>query len=150
MKIAVVGTGYVGLVTGTCFAESGNDVVCVDTDESKVERLKRGEIPIYEPGLEEMVKRNAREERLRFTTNIEEAVERSLMIFIAVGTPPGEDGSADLQYVLQRRARHRPADHHASRSSSTSRRSRSAPATRCARSSARSSPGAASTCPSTS
>ncbi len=101
MKIAVVGTGYVGLVTGTCFAESGNDVICVDTDSSKVERLKRGEIPIYEPGLEEMVKRNAREERLKFTTSIEEAVGRSLMIFIAVGTPPGEDGSADLQYVLQ-------------------------------------------------
>ena len=73
MKIAVVGTGYVGLVTGTCFAESGNDVICVDTDASKVERLKRGEIPIFEPGLEEMVKHNLREERLRFTTNIEEA-----------------------------------------------------------------------------
>ena len=101
MKIAVVGTGYVGLVTGTCFAESGNDVICVDTDRAKIERLKRGEIPIYEPGLEEMVKRNAREERLRFTTSIDEAVDRCLMIFIAVGTPPGEDGSADLQYVLQ-------------------------------------------------
>jgi len=100
MKIAVVGTGYVGLVTGTCFAESGNDVICVDTDHTKVERLKRGEIPIYEPGLEEMVKRNAREDRLRFTTSIEEAVGQSLMVFIAVGTPPGEDGSADLQYVL--------------------------------------------------
>ena len=101
MKIAVVGTGYVGLVTGTCFAESGNDVICVDTDASKVERLKRGEIPIFEPGLEEMVKHNLREERLRFTTDIEEAAGRSLMIFIAVGTPPGEDGSADLQYVLR-------------------------------------------------
>ena len=101
MKIAVVGTGYVGLVTGTCFAESGNDVICVDTDASKVERLKGGEIPIYEPGLEEMVKRNAREERLRFTTNIEDVAGRCLMIFIAVGTPPGEDGSADLQYVLR-------------------------------------------------
>ncbi len=101
MKIAVVGTGYVGLVTGTCFAESGNDVVCVDTDRAKVERLKRGEIPIYEPGLEEMVRHNARQERLRFTTSIEEAVACSLIVFIAVGTPPGEDGSADLQYVLQ-------------------------------------------------
>ncbi len=101
MKIAVVGTGYVGLVTGTCFAESGNDVVCVDTDRAKIERLQQGVIPIYEPGLEEMVKRNSREERLHFTTSIEEAVGRSLMIFIAVGTPPGEDGSADLQYVLQ-------------------------------------------------
>jgi UDPglucose 6-dehydrogenase len=101
MKIAVVGTGYVGLVTGTCFAESGNDVTCVDTDRAKIERLNGGEIPIYEPGLEEMVKRNAREERLRFTTNIGEVVNSCLMIFIAVGTPPGEDGSADLQYVLQ-------------------------------------------------
>jgi len=100
MKIAVVGTGYVGLVTGTCFAESGNDVICVDTDASKIERLKRGEIPIFEPGLEEMVKRNLREERLRFTTSIAEA-GHALMIFIAVGTPPGEDGSADLQYVLR-------------------------------------------------
>jgi len=101
MKIAVIGTGYVGLVTGTCFAESGNDVICVDTDSSKIERLTRGEIPIYEPGLEEMVKRNAREDRLRFTTSIQEAVAGALMVFIAVGTPPGEDGSADLQYVLQ-------------------------------------------------
>ena len=101
MKLAVVGTGYVGLVTGTCFAESGNDVTCVDTDHAKIERLKAGEIPIYEPGLEEMVKRNAREERLRFTTSIDEVVNSCLMIFIAVGTPPGEDGSADLQYVLQ-------------------------------------------------
>jgi UDPglucose 6-dehydrogenase len=100
MTIAVVGTGYVGLVTGTCFAESGNDVICVDTDRSKIERLQRGEIPIFEPGLEEMVRRNAREERLRFTTDIAEAVGRSRMVFIAVGTPPGEDGSADLQYVL--------------------------------------------------
>jgi UDPglucose 6-dehydrogenase len=101
MKIAVIGTGYVGLVTGTCFAESGNEVVCVDTDRSKIERLKQGHIPIYEPGLEEMVKRNAHEDRLRFTASIEEAVAGSLMVFIAVGTPPGEDGSADLQYVLQ-------------------------------------------------
>jgi UDPglucose 6-dehydrogenase len=101
VKIAVVGTGYVGLVTGTCFAESGNEVICVDTDASKIERLKRGEIPIYEPGLEEMVRRNAREERLRFTTEIADAVAAARVVFIAVGTPPGEDGSADLQYVLQ-------------------------------------------------
>jgi UDPglucose 6-dehydrogenase len=101
MKIGVVGTGYVGLVTGTCFAESGNDVICVDTDKGKIERLNNGEIPIYEPGLDEMVRRNKAEERLHFTTEIATAVETSLMLFIAVGTPPGEDGSADLQYVLQ-------------------------------------------------
>ncbi|RCK79794.1 MAG: UDP-glucose dehydrogenase [Candidatus Ozemobacter sibiricus] len=100
MKIGVIGTGYVGLVTGTCFAESGNDVICVDTDESKIERLKKGIIPIYEPGLEELVKRNTAEERLSFTTRIEDAVRHALMLFIAVGTPPGEDGSADLKHVL--------------------------------------------------
>ncbi len=100
MKIGMIGTGYVGLVTGTCFAESGNDVICVDINAEKVERLNRGEIPIYEPGLDELVKRNKAEERLHFTTKIEEAVEASLMLFIAVGTPPGEDGSADLTYVL--------------------------------------------------
>jgi UDPglucose 6-dehydrogenase len=101
MTIAVVGTGYVGLVSGTCFAESGNDVICVDTDLAKIERLQRGEIPIFEPGLQEMVRRNIREERLHFMTSIAEAVERSRIVMIAVGTPPGEDGSADLQYVLQ-------------------------------------------------
>lgn len=101
MKIGVIGTGYVGLVTGTCFAESGNDVICVDTDASKIDRLNKGEIPIFEPGLDELVKRNVVEDRLRFTTKIDEAVEKSLMLFIAVGTPPGEDGSADLKYVLQ-------------------------------------------------
>jgi len=100
MKIGIIGTGYVGLVTGTCFAESGNDVICVDIDTAKVERLNRGEIPIYEPGLDELVKRNMAEERLHFTTRIEDAIETSLMLFIAVGTPPGEDGSADLTYVL--------------------------------------------------
>ncbi len=100
MKIGMIGTGYVGLVTGTCFAESGNDVTCVDINAEKVARLNRGEIPIYEPGLDELVKRNMAEERLKFTTKIEEAVESSLMLFIAVGTPPGEDGSADLSYVL--------------------------------------------------
>ncbi|HOI89513.1 MAG TPA: UDP-glucose/GDP-mannose dehydrogenase family protein [Candidatus Rifleibacterium sp.] len=100
MKIAMIGTGYVGLVTGTCFAESGNDVVCVDTNEQKINDLKNGIIPIYEPGLDTLVKRNVEEERLSFTTNLEEAVKKSLLLFIAVGTPPGEDGSADLQHVL--------------------------------------------------
>jgi UDPglucose 6-dehydrogenase len=96
----MVGTGYVGLVTGTCFADSGNRVVCVDTDVRKIERLQAGEIPIYEPGLEELVKRNVAEGRLSFTTDIALAVRKSKLCFIAVGTPPGEDGSADLQYVL--------------------------------------------------
>lgn len=100
MKIAMIGTGYVGLVSGTCFAESGNDVICVDTDEKKIEDLNNGIIPIYEPGLEGLVKRNKEEERLSFTTTLEDAVEKSLILFIAVGTPPGEDGSADLQHVL--------------------------------------------------
>lgn len=101
MKIAMIGTGYVGLVTGTCFAESGNDVICVDTDKNKIDGLKNGIIPIYEPGLEGLVKRNVTEERLSFTTDLEEAVKKSLLLFIAVGTPPGEDGSADLQHVLK-------------------------------------------------
>ena len=100
MKISVIGTGYVGLVTGTCFAESGNDVICMDTDRNKIDRLLKGEIPIFEPGLDELVKRNVAEERLRFTTDMKAAVEHGLMQFIAVGTPPGEDGSADLKYVL--------------------------------------------------
>lgn len=100
MKICVIGTGYVGLVAGTCFAESGNEVVCVDVDEQKIEGLKNGVIPIYEPGLKEMVLRNSEEGRLTFSTDIAEAVKASLINFIAVGTPPGEDGSADLKYVL--------------------------------------------------
>ncbi|UFS69860.1 UDP-glucose/GDP-mannose dehydrogenase family protein [Geomonas sp. RF6] len=100
MKICVVGSGYVGLVAGTCFAESGNDVVCVDISEEKINGLKEGIIPIYEPGLKEMVLRNCEEGRLTFTTDIAAAVKDSLVNFIAVGTPPGEDGSADLQYVL--------------------------------------------------
>ena len=100
MKIVVVGTGYVGLVTGTCFAEMGNTVTCVDIDKAKIDGLKNGVLPIYEPGLEEMVLENAREGRLRFTTSIKEAVVDANIHFIAVGTPPGEDGSADLQYVL--------------------------------------------------
>lgn len=100
MKIVVVGTGYVGLVTGTCFAEMGNTVTCVDIDKAKIDGLKNGVLPIYEPGLEEMVLENFREGRLNFTTSIKEAVADAGIHFIAVGTPPGEDGSADLQYVL--------------------------------------------------
>ena len=101
MRIAVVGTGYVGLVAGACFAESGNDVVCVDKDGAKVRTLKAGRMPIYEPGLEEIVRRNRVEGRLTFTTNLSKAVRDSAIIFIAVGTPEGEDGSADLSHVLQ-------------------------------------------------
>ncbi len=100
MKIAVIGTGYVGLVTGTCLAESGNDVVCMDIDERKIGMLNSGKVPIYEPGLEELIQRNTAHGRLSFTTDMKEAVRRSDVIFIAVGTPPGEDGSADLKHVL--------------------------------------------------
>ncbi len=100
MKISVIGTGYVGLVSGTCFAEMGNDVICVDIDKKKVEALKKGVVPIYEPGLEKMVLENYKKETLKFTTDIKEALENSNICFIAVGTPMGEDGSADLQYVL--------------------------------------------------
>ncbi len=100
MKVAVIGTGYVGLVTGTCFSDMGNDVWCIDIDEKKIEGLKKGILPIYEPGLEEMVKRNYSEERLQFTTDIKEGIADALFAFIAVGTPPGEDGSADLQHVI--------------------------------------------------
>jgi UDPglucose 6-dehydrogenase len=101
MKLAMVGTGYVGLVAGTCFAETGNDVVCVDVDAERVARLQEGKVPIYEPGLEEMLTRNSREGRLSFTTDLAEAVRRSLIVFIAVGTPSDEDGSSDLRYVLE-------------------------------------------------
>lgn len=100
MKVTVVGTGYVGLVTGTCLAEMGNSVMCLDVDPRKIEILKSGGIPIYEPGLEAMVKRNVEAGRLHFTTNIEDSVEFGTIQFIAVGTPPDEDGSADLQYVV--------------------------------------------------
>jgi UDPglucose 6-dehydrogenase len=100
MKLAIVGTGYVGLVSGTCFADLGHDVMCCDIDQSKIDMLNRGELPIYEPGLEEMVKSNVEDGRLRFTTDIAEAIRESLMIFICVGTPPLEDGTADLHYVL--------------------------------------------------
>jgi UDPglucose 6-dehydrogenase len=100
MKIAVVGTGYVGLVLGACLAENGNTVACVDKDESKVQTLRAGRMPIYEPGLEELVRRNDHEERLTFTTDLAAAVRASQIVFIAVGTPQGEDGSADLRHVL--------------------------------------------------
>jgi UDPglucose 6-dehydrogenase len=100
MKIAVVGTGYVGLVVGACLAENGNNVICVDRDTSKIDMLRAGRMPIYEPGLEEMVRRNHHEERLAFTTDLLSAVQDSDIVFIAVGTPQGEDGSADLQHVL--------------------------------------------------
>ncbi len=100
MRVAVVGTGYVGLVAGTCFAESGNDVVCLDIDEEKIERLRSGEVPIYEPGLADLLSRNISDGRLHFTTEYSEAIPGVDVAFIAVGTPPGEDGSADLKYVL--------------------------------------------------
>jgi UDPglucose 6-dehydrogenase len=101
MKVCIIGSGYVGLVAGTCFAESGNDVICVDVNADKVEALKSGIIPIYEPGLKELVLRNSAEGRLSFTTDLAFAIKASLINFIAVGTPPGEDGSADLQHVLE-------------------------------------------------
>jgi UDPglucose 6-dehydrogenase len=100
MKITIVGTGYVGLVTGTCFAETGNKVTCVDIDEAKVDKLNAGQITIYEPGLEKIFLRNLKESRLKFTTQLEEAVEDAEIIFLALPTPPGADGSADLKYVL--------------------------------------------------
>jgi len=100
MKIAVVGSGYVGLVAGACLAENGNDVVCIDKDAAKIKKLQRGQIPIYEPGLEEMVRRNRAEKRLTFTTNLPRGVRAAEIIFVAVGTPTGEDGSADLKHVL--------------------------------------------------
>ena len=100
MKIAVVGTGYVGLVTGTCFAETGNQVICVDIDKNKVERLQKGEIPIYEPHLDVLFERNIKQGRLQFTTNLKEGVKDAQIIFLALPTPPGDNGSADLKYVL--------------------------------------------------
>ncbi len=100
MKITVVGTGYVGLVSGTCFAETGISVTCVDIDQNKIEKLNKGIIPIYEPGLEDMVKKNVEQGRLFFSTSLEENIVDCDAVFIAVGTPPDEDGSADLKYVL--------------------------------------------------
>ncbi len=99
MHISVIGTGYVGLVTGTCFAEFGNDVICVDVDAQKIKSLRNGKVPIYEPGLEDLAAKNIREGRLTFTTDLKSAVEKSLVIFVAVGTPQRDDGSADLQFV---------------------------------------------------
>ncbi len=101
MNIAIVGTGYVGLVSGTCFADTGADVTCVDVDADKIERLRNGEIPIYEPGLDELVKKNVAAGRLKFTTNLAAVLDEVQIVFSAVGTPPDEDGSADLKYVLQ-------------------------------------------------
>lgn len=100
MNIAVIGTGYVGLVTGTCFAETGNDVICVDINEQKVKSLRAGKIPIFEPGLDVLFERNTKEGRLQFTTQLPEAVEKAQIIFLALPTPPGEDGSADLSYIM--------------------------------------------------
>ena len=100
MKIAIVGTGYVGLVTGTCFAEVGMNVTCIDIDQTKIDNLHKGILPIYEPGLDEMVNRNVEKKRLHFSTNLAEAIKEAEVVFIAVGTPPDEDGSADLKYVL--------------------------------------------------
>ncbi|HWB64930.1 MAG TPA: UDP-glucose/GDP-mannose dehydrogenase family protein [Chitinophagales bacterium] len=101
MKIAVVGTGYVGLVTGTCFAETGNEVVCVDINKEKVEQLRKGVLPIYEPDLDILFERNTSQRRLTFTTSLQEGIEGAKVIFLALPTPPGEDGSADLKYILQ-------------------------------------------------
>src|SRR5215472_8878863 len=101
MKIVVVGTGYVGLVTGACLAEIGTEVICVDVNEEKINNLQNNILPIYEPGLDTIVERNFKKGRLRFSVNLEEAISGAQIVFIAVGTPPGEDGSADLQYVLQ-------------------------------------------------
>lgn len=99
-KIAVVGTGYVGLVTGTCFAETGNQVVCVDIDSEKVARMRNGEVPIYEPHLDVLFERNIKANRLSFTTDLEAGIRDAEIIFLALPTPPGEDGSADLRYIL--------------------------------------------------
>ena len=100
MNIAIVGTGYVGLVSGTCFAEMGANVTCVDVDVNKINKLKNGEMPIYEPGLKELVERNVAYKRLHFTTDLTEVLDDVEVVFSAVGTPPDEDGSADLKYVL--------------------------------------------------
>ena len=100
MNIAVIGTGYVGLVTGTCFAETGNHVACVDNNSEKVKQLQNGVVPIYEPHLDSLFHRNIEQKRLSFTTNLEEGIRDAQIIFLALPTPPGDDGSADLSYVL--------------------------------------------------
>src|SRR6188768_63415 len=101
MKIAVVGTGYVGLVTGTCFSETGNTVTCIDIDKEKVKKLQNGKITIYEPGLEQLFERNIKQGRLYFTTDLAEGIKGAKIVFLALPTPPGEDGSADLKYILK-------------------------------------------------
>src|SRR5690606_3338014 len=101
MRIAVVGTGYVGLVTGTCFAETGNTVTCIDIDQDKVNKLQSGRITIYEPGLELLFERNIKQSRLLFTTSLADGIKGADVIFLALPTPPGEDGSADLKYILK-------------------------------------------------
>ena len=117
MKISIIGTGYVGLVTGTCFAHMGNNVLCVDVDHEKIDLLRKGSMPIYEPGLKELVASNVKEGRLSFITSTDEAVRASEFIFIAVGTPMGEDGSADVQHVLDvaRRIGEALVEHHPTR-----------------------------------
>ncbi|MEG2849973.1 MAG: 3-hydroxyacyl-CoA dehydrogenase NAD-binding domain-containing protein, partial [Bacteroidales bacterium] len=100
MNIAVVGTGYVGLVSGTCFSEMGVNVTCIDINEQKINNLKKGIVPIYEPGLDELIQKNVADGRLHFSISLESCIDDTDVVFIAVGTPPGEDGSADLQYVL--------------------------------------------------
>ena len=100
MHISVIGVGYVGLVTGACLADVGNEVLCIDVDQAKIDRLQRGEVPIHEPGLDDVIERSVKAGRLRFSTSYEDAVAHAPVIFIAVGTPPGEDGSADLSHVL--------------------------------------------------
>ena len=101
MKLAIVGTGYVGLVTGTCLADTGNDVICVDIDKEKVEKLRNNVLPIYEPDLDTIFERNVKAGRLKFTTELKEAADVAEVIFLALPTPPGEDGSADLSYILK-------------------------------------------------
>ena len=100
MKIAVIGSGYVGLVTGTCLAETGNDVICVDVDQKKIEKMRKGIVPIYEPHLDVLFQRNIKQKRIQFTLDLEEGIKDAQIIFLALPTPPGEDGSADLSYVL--------------------------------------------------
>ncbi|HXS36910.1 MAG TPA: nucleotide sugar dehydrogenase, partial [Flavipsychrobacter sp.] len=100
MQLAIIGTGYVGLVTGTCFAETGNNVVCIDINEDKINQLKSGKSPIYEPGLDVLLDRNVKENRLEFTTSLKDGIKHAQVIFLALPTPPGKDGSADLQFVL--------------------------------------------------
>lgn len=100
MNVGIVGTGYVGLVTGACFSEMGMNVTCIDIDKKKIEKLQNGQIPIYEPGLQEIVQRNSKKGRLHFATDLASVLDSLSVVFVAVGTPPGEDGSADLSYVL--------------------------------------------------